>query len=426
MLSVNKTSNKSIIATDSSFVIHTNHILETSNTNNSIINYSFRVTRPVVDSLYFENFVITEDNNQYNYFILKYEEKTSKIISSTTIDENLITQNILSYIDKLMILDDCIEVSYEPCNGVGTADGHAAVEGYCDGSALVLDFSDCFGSGGGGSDSGSGGDSNDPTTNDNTTDTPTTGYGSDGNPTGSVGVNPPCRDCFIGEENPCENLKDSITFNPQIKLMFKELKTHANTLSSTEKGFKIRKNPANNQYYPSSMASGDVANDGNYHVKIIASSATVAIVHSHPKGPWEMFSPEDILKMADMAMVTNNNNNINPLNLTFFLVVYNSNSYTTETFALRFDDSQSIQNLIAIESNKRKGDNFISDLNKKYEKSQKQYGGTKPPIIDQIGDIYDFLAKNNLNMTIYKAKYSGELIDEWEKINTDLTKEPCN
>ncbi len=151
---------KNITSSDSTFVIKTKSFYKT--TLDSVTNYSFLLLRNDKEygELYYENFIVTEINNVYSFSIAKFNMENSELLSLETVDSNLVSlQQIIDTTTKMELMDNCIIVSYLPCDGNGNADGHDAVEGYCHGSATVLDFSGCS-SGGYGGSSGSSGNSN--------------------------------------------------------------------------------------------------------------------------------------------------------------------------------------------------------------------------------------------------------------------------
>lgn len=61
-----------------------------------------------------------------------------------------------------------------------------------------------------------------------------------------------------------------------------------------------------------------------------------------------MFSGNDIIKMAEIAIKTQSNTNINPLTITHILIV--NNTY----YAIKFDDLASIEKLKEIYSDIKK------------------------------------------------------------------------
>jgi len=175
-----------------------NYILETRI--NTITNYTFNLSRPINDTSFFENFVISQINNQYSFYIVKFKKAITSdkvdndyyFYSSTKVNENLINISNLDYLSKQTI-DECIEIYYEPCSGSGDSDGHAPVAGYCNGSATVYDFSDCDfapvgGGGGGNTDEGNTDGENTDNQNDSGEDTGSGHFGGGNTPIGSIGV----------------------------------------------------------------------------------------------------------------------------------------------------------------------------------------------------------------------------------------------
>jgi hypothetical protein len=134
---------------ENSFIIETDYILETQK--NDVINYTFNIKRNRIDKTIIENFVISEKNNTFTFYIVTYQktitnDKGIDFLSSLEIEDNLLyIINSGSYeIADIDINDPCIDIYFAPCDGVGTADGHDEVEGFCHGSMLIIDTSNCF------------------------------------------------------------------------------------------------------------------------------------------------------------------------------------------------------------------------------------------------------------------------------------------
>ncbi|MFT5761221.1 MAG: hypothetical protein ACI8WA_000331 [Polaribacter sp.] len=170
---------------------------------NNVTTYSFILEKPTSKTSDFENLMIFKyPNDNYKLFIFKYQytglkEKPFKIKYKNTNAKKIKNFDFLRQLlskDIDITLDDCVSVSYQPCSGSGDADGHTAVEGYCDGSATVLDFSACFYPDSGTGIDGIGNNNGTGDSNDSVDDYSTSGGGTN-NPSGTGAVNtPPCGD----------------------------------------------------------------------------------------------------------------------------------------------------------------------------------------------------------------------------------------
>jgi len=235
-------------------------------------------------------------------------------------------------------------------------------------------------------------------------------------PTGSVGgigVLPPAYD---DQEPPCKNLK-KLTDNPtNIATRFNQLR---NETGNFEKGFRVDKimNSLNSE-------AGDMEASSNTHsVDIPTNALTFAIAHNHPnEDDFLFFSGNDILNIVPII-----NNYVGlgfdeAVTFTLFLVA------NGETYAIKFNDMQSIQNLKDIFNSGIDAINkFHRDVNDVYGKDIILQGATTS-ITKQQRRLYDFLDSLNINSTFLQATYnSNGFINGWEKINKDtLAKEPCN
>ena len=100
------------------------------------------------------------------------------------------------------------------------------------------------------------------------------------------------------------------------------------------------------------------------------------------------------------------------------------------TFALRFDDADSVQKLLDIYENQTKRDLFYKKLENDYLNDT-----TGPPLYTtattvekQQEHIYNLLSEYNINMSLYEANYdTNGFISDWQKINKEDTniKELC-
>ncbi len=410
---VSKTENKNIIATDSTFIIHTNHILETSNANTNTTNYSFRMTRPIRDNNYFENFVISEKNNQYTYFILKYERGTLKIISSTKVDANLVNQSILSFIDKLVTLDDCIEVYYLPCNGVGTADGHAPTSN-CDGSATVLDFSNCFGNeSGGGSNSGNNNNNNNNQDNNNNNNNNNNGGSS--TPSGSTSINPPCKTCLKNNTN-CDELKKLFkTPTHPISLPLKSTKSAISYLNTqldfyNEKGFSFFHDANFNAF------AKKTTNNGSNHVRYGKSPRIYGGAHIHQNDGEmiPMFSAEDVRSLYHFYIGYDYLGHTGDEHLPVHILVTSQ-----ETYAIKIGNlSQFTSQMQSFKQSPKKFKTFkrllINKLGRFFDKTSSTVDGSakqfQKAFLKLVNERY------NLGIALYKANSS---FDNWFEITLD-------
>lgn len=112
-----------------------------------------------------------------------------------------------------------------------------------------------------------------------------------------------------------------------------------------------------------------------------------------------------------------------------FMVVFENGAGNFKTFAIRFDDAASVQTLLDILNDPEDRIVFDEDLYYLYESDKNpQTYQNETTIGKQQRHLYNFLAANNLNMTLYEANLdnSGQ-VNNWEKISKDnLDKEPCN
>ena len=242
-----------------------------------------------------------------------------------------------------------------------------------------------------------------------------------GNTTNTSDTNCPQDEGEVGvladSEPPCKNLKKLTDSPTNIATRFNELK---NNTGNFEKGFRLDKvlNSLNSQ-------AGDmVSATDRYSARIPTEALTFAVAHNHPNDKdFLFFSGKDILNIVPII-----NNYVGPgfdeaITFTLFLVA------NGQTYALKFNDLQSIQNLKDIyNSGIIARDKFHSDVNNEYDKDVNVQTGATTSIAKQQRRLYDFLDSNNVNATFLQATYDANgRIDGWEKINkTTLAKEPCN
>ena len=147
---------KNVTSNDSSFVINTDFIYQT--TLDSIVNYTFMIERPELDSLKIENLIISKNTNTNETLLKIFEfDKENSQMQLYDVDLNAVNIDSLG-LDKVAYvygeaieIDDCVGVSYAPCSGNGTADGHD-VTSNCNGSSTTFDFTNCHSRSGGGGD----------------------------------------------------------------------------------------------------------------------------------------------------------------------------------------------------------------------------------------------------------------------------------
>lgn len=430
---------KNVYATDSTFYISTDFIYKT--VKDSITNYSFKIVRPNIESTSIENLVVSKNNNTnaLTLFIFEFYDANTGInsryyqITDEELANNLFGKTIYIYGNPVEV-QDCLNVSYEPCSGDLDADGHAPTSN-CGGSATVLDFSDCFAGGGGGGGSGYTGGGSGYTdgggyTGDNgyTSGGYTSGGGYNGGSTNSsTNYNAPngaiaISDALVGDkEKPCQFLKDSITNNPLTKQYLFQMKQQGAT--GNEKGLRIQRNNTThiNQPSPNHVIN---TNNGSHFVTIFVNSSTIAVAHTHPDDDAvEMFSYNDIFKLAEMYYYTQNNSEIETTSLTHILITHG------ETYAIQFDDVDSAQTLLEIYQNVKEHDQFakkLSNLYQPYNSSTFSNDLLSPK--EQKRAMFRLLEEYNINISLYQANYDNTgKIDSWQEIDkTTIEKKPCN
>ena len=215
--------------------------------------------------------------------------------------------------------------------------------------------------------------------------------------------------------NDCESLNNLTNSTTNIKTRFNQLKNHEGDF---EKGFTIDVTLNSDDFTASNM-QGD---QEKYKLNILRTPLSFAMTHSHPNSDdFLFFSGEDILSIAALANSYSGPNFYNFGTFTVFLVT------DDRTFALRFEDNDSMSTIIDISSNKRSRKNFIKRLLKNYAKDINLTTGENTNISKQQRRLFDLLDELNLNLSFYEATYEDGFINNWEEINTEtLAKEPCN
>jgi|GEM_PF-5445115 len=230
---------------------------------------------------------------------------------------------------------------------------------------------------------------------------------------------------IVDEEDPdCIKLKN-LTENPIIKTRLKQLKDD-NLI--VEKGFKITKNHIAGEYQPSPILEN---NNGTNHINIEVNPYIAAIAHTHTNNVFfKMFSAPDILKMAEMAYKVQSNSDTTVLltEITHMLVFKNDTG-EFKTYALRFDDLESVLALQNIRNNKKKRKRFEKKLRNDYESNVNPVTyAYETDIYIQQRHLFSYLNNYNLNISLYEANYDAYgHVDTWQRINeNDLQKEPCD
>jgi len=217
------------------------------------------------------------------------------------------------------------------------------------------------------------------------------------------------------EEDQCDKLTNLTNEPSNVRTRFNQLKNHG---GDYEKGFTIDivMNTAKSNANP---LEGD---NSTHNVSLKPNYLTYSIAHNHPNDDdFLFFSGEDVLNIAPLSTSFGGPGYDDAATYTLFLVA------AGRTFALTFDDWESILELRRIYNNSEERNNFSSRLLNKYQKDVKIQQGLNTSLLKQQRRLYDFLSSKNINLTFYEAKYENGFISGWEKINkTTLNKEPCN
>lgn len=240
----------------------------------------------------------------------------------------------------------------------------------------------------------------------------------------NFGETGPNGECFLIDEDDCKEIKEKISDIPLIKTRLKELR---DSESPFEQGFKANK-IINGNYAPGTIITSNSTNQ----VNVRPNSQTVVIAHRHTDNvAYKMFSAPDILKMAEMAkkVLNSGNSSVKLTELTHIVVFKNING-NYKTFALRFDNVTSVQNLINILNNPVENLKFKKKLKLDYgnDNSGRPLYENTTTLDKQQRHIFNLLDNYNLNMSLYEANFDNDgFVNGWQKINKNtLDKEPCN
>ena len=404
--------------------------------------YTFLVNRESQNETILENYIYTiYKDSTSNQYLVAYpiQENNGIDIYNTTVQRlygNSLYQieNACNGYAEIMEFQEevCIDTNYgligNHTPGQACFDGEYRATRTCSGGGWVA--VGCSGgdgsigtgpsggrSGGGGSSSGGGSS----TGNDNNNCVPTIDNPCPEDDTVITFPLPP-RDSV--EDGDCKKLKDDISDIPLIR-------TRLNTMIQNdgfEKALTVHIDQTTGEYVPSEIL---VDNNGEAHIKIPVNPLTVVIVHTHPPssdGYFSMFSGNDIIKMGEIAKHVQSSPFVNkPINLVDITHIVIAEG---RTFALRFDDADSVQKLLDIYENQTKRDLFYKKLENDYLNDT-----TGPPLYTtattvekQQEHIYNLLSEYNINMSLYEANYdTNGFISDWQKINKEDTniKELC-
>ena len=111
------------------------------------------------------------------------------------------------------------------------------------------------------------------------------------------------------------------------------------------------------------------------------------------------------------------------------MLVFKNDSGEFKTFALRFDDLESVLALLNIRNNRKKRNEFERVLKGNYESDINSVTYViETDIYKQQRHLFNHLNKYNLNISLYEANYDAYgRVDTWQRINeNDLQKEPCD
>ena len=227
--------------------------------------YTFLINRDFFDKSYFENLVVTIDSSAIpKAYIIKYTLNSKPIYISEhdayTLDAKTeitpIEYNIVQAKQIYTDFDGCIVTRMCPYDNEGS--GPHPANGSCfQRDDLYWSEPDCGDTGGGGipadntDDSTGNPSSSGSNSNENSDPSP---HGSGGDGSGDIITTPNLPE-FLDNE-PCKDLKDSISNNPVIMQKLKLMFDHAEDNGTTGKGewgLKIKKNPSTNQYSPENI-----------------------------------------------------------------------------------------------------------------------------------------------------------------------------
>jgi len=214
--------------------------------------------------------------------------------------------------------------------------------------------------------------------------------------------------------NPCEDLKN-LTDIPSIRQRFKELLT---TNVINEQAFVVNIGLQN----ADPTASPLVSTGQSHGVSAPTTALSFAETHNHPnEEDYAFFSGQDVLAIRALQGYGGPGFNVASI-YTLFLI---SNG---RTFAVKFNDFQSIAILQEIAANKRQATRFVRRVIREYDRDVNPLLAQRTSVPEQQRRLYDYLESINVNVTFFEATYDdNNFIDEWEKVNREsLAKEPCN
>jgi len=442
--------------------------------------YTMRIASPSADNTKFYNVTIEDKNGESGMFVTKYTPTENWLENKNTVfDGGISTHRVNNDITE--VIDDTGGFggtnNYGAVNDLSTPEGSPYYPSDCDGIVIITTedvpyqctcedhwpWNNCHCPENGGDGPGYnqvpfyhcdpyGDDFGDDDPFDpNDTYDPNTNPGGgaiasppdDSDPSLSVMVTPgPYEVCLMNgnSDEVCDCVQQGETLGecntdcaqlntlsdvPLIKSRLYDLKVASGNF---EKGLKINKNPNNDEYVVSSVLDN---NSGTNHINIIVNGFTAAIAHTHTSSvAYKMFSAPDILKMAQMAdrIQSENLSTVQLTEITHILVFENS-AGDFRTYALRFDDAESVQTLQDIANDRKAKRDFNKKLKKDYESDYSYETYTdETDILKQQRHLFDFLDNFNLNISIYEANFGDDgRIDNWQKINKNtLEQEPCN
>jgi len=234
--------------------------------------------------------------------------------------------------------------------------------------------------------------------------------------------------------NPCTNLTASINL-PEVKQRLIALKNESTQSSHiTEKGFTVRRHPTNG-----TTVTPDVEANLCSAVAMAITAITHTAVHTHPVEcngnvmPFGMFSGADIANLEAMFTVSQQFDVLGTSELTQ-IVIYNGS-----VFAIKFDDDTAALALDAllpnisvsstpgeIEERRKAIDILNRKVGKAFSRTESLNNNQQNSATLQKG-MLNFFAGENLDISLYKANFSGGQITWDKKVlnNNVLSSEPC-
>ena len=216
------------------------------------------------------------------------------------------------------------------------------------------------------------------------------------------------------EEDQCDKLTNLTNEPSNVRTRFNQLKNHG---GDYEKGFTIDivMNSAKSNANP---LEGD---NSTHNVSLKPNYLTYSIAHNHPNDDdFLFFSGEDVLNIAPLSTSFGGPGYDDAATYTLFLVA------AGRTFALTFDDWESILELRRIYNNSEERESFIVDLRNEYYDDVRLTQGLDTSILKQQKRLFQFLSDYNINATFFEASYTNGFITQWSKINKNTQAlEPC-